>query len=168
VSLVLLFVFVVMPLIELAVFILIGQAIGFLNAIAILLLISIGGVLIVRHQGIGIYRRVRLQLREGIVPAAELVDGLLILIAGLLLIIPGYITDAVGLALLLPPVREFVRGRLQKRFSVRVANRVVKVANTQGPRFRNGSSGGPDSDVIDVLPPSPRPLPPAGTSDPSQ
>lgn len=156
----LLFVFVVMPLLELAAFVLIGQAIGFLNAIGILLLISIGGVLIVRHQGIGIYRRVRRQLREGVVPAAELVDGLLILTAGLLLIIPGFLTDAVGLALLLPPVREFVRGRLQRRFSVRVANRVVKVANTQGPRFRNAPS-----DVTDVLPPKPRPLPPAGTSE---
>jgi UPF0716 protein FxsA len=162
---VLLFVFVVMPLLELAAFVLIGQAIGFLNAIAVLLLISIGGVLIVRHQGIGIYRRVRLQLREGIVPAAELVDGLLILIAGLLLIIPGFISDAVGLALLLPPVRGFVRSLLQRRFSVRVANRVVKVANTQGPKyFNNGASSTAPSDVIDVLPPNPRQLPP-GTSD---
>jgi len=158
---VLLFLFVVMPLLELAAFVLVGQAIGFLNAIGVLLLISIVGVLIVRHQGIGIYRRVRLQLREGIVPAAELVDGLLILIAGLLLIIPGYISDAVGLALLLPPVREFVRGRLQKRFSVRVANRVVKVANTQGPKyFNNGTPSRASSDVIEVLPPSSRQLPP--------
>ncbi|MGZ4798717.1 MAG: FxsA family protein [Acidimicrobiia bacterium] len=158
----LVFVFIVMPLVELAVFVLVAQWIGILNSILVLMLVSVGGVLIVRHQGLGIYRRVRAQLADGIVPAAELVDGLLILVAGLLLIVPGFISDAVGLLLLLPPVRGFVRGRLRRRFSVRVAHRVVKVANTQGPRFRSS----PTDDVIDVvevvevLPPDPRALPP--------
>ena len=84
---------------------------------------SLGGVLIVRHQGLGVIRRVRDQVRAGNLPAAELVDGLLILIAGVLLILPGFVSDFVGLILLLPPTRTFVRRRIQKRYSVRIAAR---------------------------------------------
>jgi UPF0716 protein FxsA len=168
---VLIFFFVVLPLLELAVFIQCAQWIGALNSIAVLILVSVVGVVIVRHQGLGVYRKVRAQLRAGTVPAADLVDGLLILVAGLLLIIPGFVTDAIGLLLLLPPVRGLVRRLLRRRYSVRVANTVVKVANTQGPKFRNptgtpGSSA--PSEVIDVLPPAPRALPPTsppGASD---
>ena len=73
------------------------------------MLVSVGGVLIVRHQGLGVYRRVRAQLRAGTVPGVELVDGLVILVAGVLLIVPGFVTDAVGLLLLFPPTRHLVR-----------------------------------------------------------
>ncbi len=156
----LILVFVVLPLLELAVFVQVTHWIGALDSILLLLLVSAGGILIVRHQGLGIYRRVRAQLRAGIVPAAELVDGLLILIAGLLLIVPGFVTDFVGLLLLLPPVRGFVRGIVRRRSSVRVANRVVKVVNT-----RSSTSGTvpPDAEAApEVLPPVARPLPPPG------
>ncbi len=148
-------VFVVVPLVELAVFIQFTHWIGALDTILLLLLVSAGGVLIVRHQGLGFYRRVRAQLRAGTVPGLELVDGLLILIAGILLIIPGFVTDAIGLLLLIPPVRSGVRAVLRRRFSVRVATRVVKVVNTRGP----GSPSTPP-DAIEVLPPVPRQLPP--------
>jgi UPF0716 protein FxsA len=155
VGLVLILVFVVLPLIELAVFVQFTHWIGALDSLLLLFAVSVGGVFIVRHQGLGVWRRVRAQLSAGTVPAAELVDGLLILIAGLLLIIPGFVTDAVGLLLLVPPVRGFVRGRLRKRYSVRVASRVVKVVNTRGSA---GNATTPDP--IEVLPPAPRQLPP--------
>ncbi len=152
---VLILVFLVGPLVELAVFIQVGQWIGYPEAILLLLLISIVGIVIVRYQGLGTYRRLRGQIRAGIVPAADLVNGLIILIAGLLLFLPGFITSIVGLLLLLPPVRGFVRAVLRRRFSVRAANRVVKVVNTRGSVTRDR----PD-DVVEVLPPSPRQLPP--------
>lgn len=158
--------FVVGPLVELFVFIQVVHWIGALDAIAVLLLVSVGGVFIVRHQGLGVWRRVREQLRVGTVPAVELVDGLLILIAGLLLIIPGFVTDAVGLLLLLPPVRGVVRRLLRRRYAVRAANRVVKVVNT-----RSSSARATPSDPIDVLPPPPKALPPTsgpGSADPDQ
>lgn len=148
-------VFVVLPLIELAVFVQFAHWFGAPESLMLLLAISIGGVFIVRHQGLGVWRRVRAQLSAGTVPAVELVDGLLILIAGLLLIIPGFVTDAFGLLLLLPPVRGFVRRRLRKRYSVRVASRVVKVVNTRGSGSRDAAP-----DAIEVLPPAPRQLPP--------
>ena len=157
--------FVVAPLLELAVFVQVAHWIGYLDSILLLLLISAGGVLIVRYQGIGVYRKVRAQLRAGVVPAAELVDGLVILVAGVLLILPGFVSSVIGLLLLLPPVRSFVRALVRRRFSVRVANRVVKVVNTRGQSGATVRTDGPE-----VLPPVRRPLPPsppAGPSEPS-
>ena len=150
--------FVVLPLVELAVFVQVAQWIGVLDALGLLILVSIVGVFIVRHQGLGVYRRVREQLRAGTVPTVQLVDGLLILIAGVLLILPGFVTSVVGLLLLLPPVRNIGHRILRRRFSVRVANRVVKVVNTRGSS--SASPTGPDEGP-EVLPPVPRPLPPA-------
>jgi UPF0716 family protein affecting phage T7 exclusion len=147
--------FVIMPLIELAIFVQVAQWIGILEALGLLILSSIVGVFIVRHQGLGVYRRVRAEIRAGIVPTVQLVDGLLILIAGVLLILPGFITNVLGLLLLLPPVRNIAHRVLRRRFSVRVANRVVKVVNTRG-----GTSSGAAPDAIEVLPPAPRQLPP--------
>jgi UPF0716 protein FxsA len=149
--------FVMLPLVELFVFVQVVHWIGALNAVALLLIISVVGVIIVRRQGIGVYRRVREQLRVGTVPTVELVDGLLILVAGILLILPGFVTSVVGLLLLLPPVRNIGHRILRRRFSVRVANRVVKVVNTRGPatRPKGATTGGPE-----VLPPAPSALPP--------
>lgn len=155
-GLVLILVFVVMPLLELAVFVQFVHWFGALESIFLLLFVSAAGVLIVRHEGIGVWRRVRAQLRAGTVPAADLVDGLLILVAGALLIFPGFVSDAVGLILLLPPVRHLVRRLLRRRYSVRVASRVVKVVNTRG----SNPTPAP-SDAIEVLPAEPRPLPPS-------
>jgi UPF0716 family protein affecting phage T7 exclusion len=146
--------FVIMPLIELAIFVQVAQWIGILEALGLLILSSIVGVFIVRHQGLGVYRRVRAEIRAGIVPTVQLVDGLLILIAGVLLILPGFITNVLGLLLLLPPVRNIAHRVLRRRFSVRVANRVVKVVNTRG----SVTSEAPP-DAVEVLPPAPQ-LPP--------
>jgi len=154
-AMVLILVFVVVPLVELAVFIQVVQWIGFLNATLLLLLVSILGIVIVRHQGIGVYRRVREQMRAGIVPAADLVNGLLVLIAGVLLIVPGFVTAVLGLLLLTPPVRAGVRSVLRRRYYVRAANRVVKVVNTRSTVTRDRPE-----DVVEVLPPSPLQLPP--------
>jgi UPF0716 protein FxsA len=158
VGLFLLLFFVVLPLVELAVFVQVAHWIGVLDALGLLIIISIVGVFIVRYQGLGVYRRVRDEIRAGTVPTVQLVDGLLILIAGVLLILPGFVTSVVGLLLLLPPVRHIAHRILRRRFSVRVANRVVKVVNTRG-----SSSAPPTStpDGPEVLPPVQRPLPPA-------
>jgi UPF0716 family protein affecting phage T7 exclusion len=154
-AMVLILVFVVVPLVELAVFVQVAQWIGFLDATLLLVIVSVIGIVIVRHQGIGVYRRVREQLRAGVVPAADLVNGLLVLIAGLLMIVPGFVTAVLGLLLLLPPVRAGVRSILRRRYYVRAANRVVKVVNTRSSVTRDRPDG-----VVEVLPPSPRQLPP--------
>ena len=76
--------------------------------IALLLSISIVGAWIVKRQGSGTLRRIRAELDAGRVPGAHLVDGGLLLLAGFLLLVPGFITSAFGLLLLLPPVRPWL------------------------------------------------------------
>ena len=101
--------FVVLPIVELAVIIKVGQVIGAWNTIGLLLLVSLGGAWLVKREGLGVYRRFRRQVEAGLVPGRELADALLIFLAGALLLTPGFISDVVGLLLLLPPVRSAIR-----------------------------------------------------------
>lgn len=111
---------IVVPLVELAVLVQVASAIGVWNAIGLLLLISLGGAWIVKHQGMTVWRRAQLQITAGRVPTKEMADGVLLLLAGVLLLVPGFVTSAVGILLLLPPVRALVRGGLVKRWSGQV------------------------------------------------
>jgi UPF0716 protein FxsA len=89
------------------------------NTLALLVLISFVGAWLMKREGLGALRRAQRQVDAGMVPGRELVDGALIVLAGALLLAPGFITDAVGLLLLLPPVRagvrSFARHRLERR-----------------------------------------------------
>jgi UPF0716 protein FxsA len=116
--------FIVIPLIEIAVIIQVGEALGVLNTIGLLLLVSVVGAWLVKRQGLGVLRRIREQQQAGQIPAAAMFDGALVLVAGALLLTPGFVTDAVGLLLLLPPVRAGVRAFLRRRVMARV--RVVR------------------------------------------
>ncbi|MFH4146869.1 FxsA family protein, partial [Acinetobacter baumannii] len=78
---------------------------------------GLAGAAIAKLQGFMAAVRVRQQLMHGVLPASELVDGLLIAVAGVLLILPGIISDVLGLSLLLPPVRAAVRRRLMLWFT---------------------------------------------------
>ena len=120
--------FIVIPLIEIAVIIQVGQWLGVVNTIGLLLLISVVGAWLVKRQGLGVWRRIRDQQQAGQVPAAAVFDGALILVAGVLLLFPGFVTDAFGLLLLLPPVRAGVRALLRRRFTRRV--QVVRSVRT--------------------------------------
>ena len=111
---------VLVPLVELAVLVQVASAIGVWNAIGLLLLISLVGAWIVKRQGMAIWKRAQLQITAGRVPTKEMADSVLLLLAGVLLLVPGYVTSAIGLLLLLPPVRALVRGVLVKRWSGKV------------------------------------------------
>ncbi|MGH9163952.1 MAG: FxsA family protein [Acidimicrobiales bacterium] len=102
--------FLVLPFVELYVILQVGQAIGVLNTIGLLLVVSAVGAWLVKREGIGVVRRAQQRMAEGVLPGRELVDGVLIVFAGALLITPGFVTDVVGVALLLPPVRAVLRG----------------------------------------------------------
>lgn len=112
---VLLLIFIVVPIVELAVIIQVGQAIGVLNTIALLLLVSFVGSWLVKREGMAVWRRFRDQVDNGQVPGKEIADGVMILLAGALLISPGFVTDILGVLLLLPPVRAVVRAALLRR-----------------------------------------------------
>jgi UPF0716 protein FxsA len=87
----------------------VATAIGLLNTLALLVAISCIGAYIVKRQGLGMLRRISRERSEGRLPGAALADGALVLIAGLLLLVPGFLTDGLGLLLLLAPVRRAVR-----------------------------------------------------------
>jgi UPF0716 protein FxsA len=129
------------PVVEIAVFLQVVQWIGVLDTLGLLLLVSLGGAWIVKRQGVGTLARMRAELDAGRVPTATMVDGGLLMVAGLLLLVPGFVTDAFGLLLLLPPVRTGVRSVLRRRFAVRTL-RVRRLRTQRGyseaPRHDDG------------------------------
>ncbi len=112
--------FIVVPIAELYVIIEVGQAIGVLPTIAILLVDSLVGSWLLRQQGRAAWRRFNAALQARRAPATETVDGALILFGGALLLTPGFLTDLLGLALLLPPSRAAVRRVLTRRLTGRM------------------------------------------------
>ena len=113
---VLIAIFVVLPIVELYVIVTMSGLIGLVPTLALLVAVSLGGAWLVKRQGLGVWGRTRSVVERGEVPAAEMVDGGLLLAAGSMLIVPGFVTDAVGLLLLLPPVRALFRNRLVTRW----------------------------------------------------
>jgi len=103
------------PIAELYVFVQMSHAIGFFNSLLVLAGVSVVGAWIVKRQGMRVWRRFNEQVRRGAVPSREIADGVALLVAGALLLTPGFITDAIGVLLLLPPVRAVVRTVLARR-----------------------------------------------------
>lgn len=115
--------FLVVPLVELYVIIQVGQAIGALNTIGLLLLDSLIGGWLMKTQGFAVFRRLQAKLEQGEVPGSEIVDAFLILFGGALMLTPGFVSDIFGMSLLLPPVRAVVRRVLARRFKAIAVNR---------------------------------------------
>jgi UPF0716 protein FxsA len=120
VALLLFLVFIGVPFAEIYVLLQVGHVIGVLNTLALLILVSAVGAWLVKQAGISVLRRMQAALNAGRVPGAEVVDGFLILLAGALMITPGFLTDIVGIFLLLPPVRVGVRRALRRYFAHRI------------------------------------------------
>src|SRR4029450_9191615 len=108
--------FIVVPIVEIYVIIQVGQAIGALWTIALLIADSILGSLLMRSQGRAAWRRFNVALQAGRPPAREVLDGVLVIFGGALLLTPGFISDLLGLLLLVPPTRAIVRAILVRRF----------------------------------------------------
>lgn len=119
--LLLLVLFIVVPLVELYVLIQVGQEIGALNTIALLILASVLGTVLLRSQGRVTWRRFNEALAAGRPPAREVLDGVLIIFGGALLLTPGFVTDLFGILLLAPPSRALIRRVLTRVLATRVA-----------------------------------------------
>lgn len=128
-----------LPFLEIAGFIVVGGWIGVLPTIGLVLLAIVAGVVLVRAQGSGAVNRIRTSAAAGAVPGRDLAHGAMIMLAGILLIIPGFITDIAGLLLFVPPVRDLV-WRL-------VGSRITIVTNF-GPF--GGRGPGRDGETIDL------------------
>ena|ERR1044072_8752332 len=142
--LVLLILFIVIPLAELYVIIQVGEAIGILPTLAILIADSILGTILLRSQGRNAWRRFLAAMDESRVPHREVFDGAMVILGGALLLTPGFITDIFGIILLLPPTRAVVW---------QIAKRSVLARVSFGPRLATwgynrargpyGNAGGP-------------------------
>jgi UPF0716 protein FxsA len=142
-------IFIVVPIAELAVIIQVGQQIGVWLTIAILIADSILGSVLMRSQGRLTWRRFNETLQAGRPPAREALDGVLVIFGGALLLTPGFITDILGLLLLIPPTRALVRRILVKRF----ADRMIVAAQTRTagpPRPRGARPGDVEGTAVDV------------------
>ena len=135
----LLIAFIAVPLIEIGLFIEVGGWMGLWPTLAVVILTAVIGTALLRAQGVGALRNLQHSLEQGGYAGAALAHGAMILVAGVLLLTPGFFTDAVGFLLQTPPFRAFVIARLKERMSLRVAT----FSQTQG--WREPEEG----DVID-------------------
>ena len=119
----LLFIFVTIPLVEMLILIKLGEAIGFWPTMAMVVVTGIIGASLAKAQGFLALNRIRSELNTGKLPADELVDGLLILIGGIVLLTPGLLTDLAGFSLMVPAIRTVIRKWLQRRFKGFLSNR---------------------------------------------
>ena len=117
---VLLLVLLGIPVAEIFFIIRVARDLGILETIVLLVAVSLVGAWLVRRSGLGVLRQIQERLSRGEIPGRELVDGLLILVGGLLMLTPGFLTDAVGLLLLIPPTRLALRALLIRRYSKRL------------------------------------------------
>jgi UPF0716 protein FxsA len=146
----LLVLFIVVPIAELAIIIQVGEAIGVLPTIALLIVDSVLGSMLMRSQGRRAWLRFNEALRAGRPPAREVLDGALILFGGALLLTPGFISDLFGAALLLPPSRAVIR-RIAGR---RLLQRMTVSMTTAASRRRTAPTRTADYEgtAVDVEP----------------
>ena len=111
--------FTIIPIIEIFLLIEIGSMFGALTAVTLVILTGFLGAFLARMQGLQTLYRIQESLREGRMPSGELLDALLIVIAGLLLLTPGFLTDSVGFLLLIPATRNSIKYWLRRQIELR-------------------------------------------------
>ena len=139
----------VIPIAEIATFILVGGAIGVGRTLLLILVTAVIGTLLLRAQGMGLIARIQNEVNAGRVPARELVHGLMLLLAGVLLLTPGFVTDAVGFSLFVPPVRDAVWHLVKGRVTTRLRGGFAGVGGAFGGP-RPGAPFGSRSGTIDL------------------
>ena len=97
--------FAIIPVIEIYVLVSVGSVIGSFNTVILVLLSAFVGAWLARQQGMSTMLRLRASMQQGIMPAEEMVDAVLIFVAGAVLLTPGFVTDTLGLLILFPPTR---------------------------------------------------------------
>ncbi len=131
----LLLAFIFIPIIELALLIQIGSVIGTLETLLLVISTAVIGAYLAQTQGLLAMKRVQNSLNRGVMPTEELVDGLMILVGGVVLLTPGLVTDFFGLLCLLPGTRTLLKNGLRKYFSVYVAD--AKNVVIEGEAWKN-------------------------------
>ena len=140
---------VVLPLIELYVIVQVGQSIGLLPTIVLLIAISAIGTSLVKREGIKVYQDFAATLQRGEEPSSQIVQGFCILAAGVFLLAPGFISDVLAISLLLPPTRALVVAIMSRRHKDGIT--VIRATHT-GPIVDVKGHLSSSNDVIDVEP----------------
>ena len=138
--------FTLLPALELSLLIAIGSRVGVLPTLALILLAGVAGASLARREGMRVWLSVNRELSAGRMPAGELMEAFLVLIAGVLLVTPGVITDLLGVALLIPPVRRIVSAFVMHRLAAAVAAGHVQVVHA------GAAVSTPHPNVVDLRP----------------
>ena len=118
----LLIIFIILPIIEISIFIQVGGFVGTFNTILIIFLTAAVGVYFVRQQGFRTFQKIAVELQNQQIPVQSMFDGLVILIAGILLVTPGFLTDIIGFLGLIPQTRVFLLRIIKNLFLQRYSN----------------------------------------------
>jgi UPF0716 protein FxsA len=147
--------FTILPLVDLWLLLRIGRAIGFWPALGLVVFTGVAGAWLARAEGFRVLRSWQSSLAAGRMPEEGVLSGVLVLVGAALLVSPGVVTDVLGLALLVPPVRRRVAESLRRRFMRQVEQGRVRVVTYGGPGPFDGPAGPRRAadDVIDVTPP---------------
>ncbi|HEV7277856.1 MAG TPA: FxsA family protein [Devosiaceae bacterium] len=135
-------VFLLVPLVEIAFFVLIGQAVGVLPTLAGVLITALIGAFVLRAQGLSLIAEIQSTMGRGQLPARALAEAMMVGVAGLLLLLPGYFSDLLGVLLLIPPLRAGLYNLLKSRM-------VVVATGSSSQTWRSGRLGGDDTVDLD-------------------
>ena len=138
--------FAILPIIEIAILINVGEVIGGWNTVLLVILSAFIGAYLVRQQGFSTLMQAQSKMQSGAIPGQEMAEGLLLVIAGVLLVTPGFVTDIFGFLLCLPITRPFIANKLLKHLAVRV------VTTQQGgfhQQYTNEEYNRQNSDIIE-------------------
>jgi len=148
---ILLFLFVGIPCIELYCFATLGAQLGLPTTLLVIIGTGMIGAWLAKREGLAAWQRVQQCLARGRDPSREICDGLLILVAGIALLIPGFFTDVVGLLLLLPPVRMLVAAFLQHHWKPRLSRTHVPPSQEEEEETSDHSTESAQSDSSEII-----------------
>lgn len=120
--------FICLPLVELALLLKIGEHIGWMSTLGLIVVTGIVGAFLAKREGRQAWVDIHRDMAAGQIPGMALIDGVMILAAGVMLLTPGLITDAAGFMLLTPPGRRWVRRWLSRRFEAKASDGIIDVA----------------------------------------
>jgi len=124
--------FIVVPVIEIAVLIQVGELIGTWPTVSIVIISAWLGAKYVRQQGLATMQSVQTKMAQGEMPSNEIVTGFMLLVAGILLVTPGFVTDAIGLSLLVPQLRIFLASIVQRHMKLNINSASYTASNSGG------------------------------------
>ncbi len=119
--------FTIIPVVELYLLIEIGSVIGSLNTVLIIILSGISGAYLARMQGMNTMVKLQKSLQQGIMPKEEIIDGIIIFVAGIVLITPGFVTDITGLLLLFPATRNVFKRFIRSKIDSLISNKTINI-----------------------------------------